>query len=234
MSCASRQSVRRLVWCTLLVVSAGAPVLAQPVEWPVTEGGNGHFYELVDAPGIDWLAARDAAAASVFGGVNGHLLVITSEPEQQFIADQFSPGNEAGERWLGGYQDTSAPDYAEPTGGWRWITGEEWDFTNWHAGEPNNSGGDADFLKTWGTGPAEWLDFRLDGGDVRGYFIEYPAPPCPADLAPPLGSLDFTDVIFFLGAFTAELPEADFAPPIGQWDFSDVVAFLTAFGAGCP
>ena len=31
--------------------------------------------------------------------------------------------------WLGGYQDTSTPDYREPGGGWRWVTGEPWGYT---------------------------------------------------------------------------------------------------------
>ncbi len=60
------------------------------------------------------------------------------------------------------------------------------------------------------------------------------APGCPADLAAPFGTLDFSDVVAFLGAFGAGEPAADFAAPFGTFDFSDVVAFLGAFGAGCP
>ncbi len=56
----------------------------------------------------------------------------------------------------------------------------------------------------------------------------------PADLAEPLGVLDFSDVLAFLTAFGAEDPAADLAPPAGVFDFSDVLAFLTAFGEGCP
>lgn len=55
-----------------------------------------------------------------------------------------------------------------------------------------------------------------------------------ADLAEPLGVLDFSDVIAFLAAFGAMDPDADLAAPFGTYDFSDVVAFLSAFGAGCP
>ncbi len=50
-----------------------------------------------------------------------------------------------------------------------------------------------------------------------------------ADLAPPFGQLDFTDVIFFLVAFDEGSPLVDFAPPFGQLDFSDVIIFLTSF-----
>ena len=68
-----------------------------------------------------------------------------------------------------------------------------------------------------------WVEANLVGG------------PCnDADLAEPEGVLDFTDVVAFLGAFGAGLPEADLAPPMGVFDFTDVVSFLGAFGAGCP
>ncbi len=55
-----------------------------------------------------------------------------------------------------------------------------------------------------------------------------------ADLAEPLGALDFSDVITFLTLFAEGDPAADLALPTGAFDFSDVVAFLTAFAAGCP
>ncbi len=55
-----------------------------------------------------------------------------------------------------------------------------------------------------------------------------------ADLAAPLGTLDFSDVLAFLTAFGAMQATADLAEPFGVFDFSDVLSFLTAFGAGCP
>ncbi len=55
-----------------------------------------------------------------------------------------------------------------------------------------------------------------------------------ADLAPPYGTLDFSDVLAFLTFFDNMDPEADFASPSGTFDFSDVIAFLIAFDAGCP
>lgn len=57
---------------------------------------------------------------------------------------------------------------------------------------------------------------------------------CPADLAEPFGTLDFSDVLAFLGAFAAMDPAADFALPLGTFDFSDVLGFLSAYGEGCP
>jgi hypothetical protein len=64
---------------------------------------------------------------------------------------------------------------------------------------------------------------------------DVPAGACnEADLAAPVGTLDFSDVIAFLTAFGSSTCGADIADPIGTWDFSDVIAFLTAFGGGCP
>jgi len=57
---------------------------------------------------------------------------------------------------------------------------------------------------------------------------------CPADLAPPFGSLNFFDVSAFLTAFNAQDPAADFAEPFGAFNFFDVSAFLAEYIAGCP
>ncbi len=57
---------------------------------------------------------------------------------------------------------------------------------------------------------------------------------CPADLAEPFGTLDFSDVLAFLTAFSNMEAAADLALPIGTFDFSDVIAFLESFGGGCP
>ena len=78
-------------------------------------------------------------------------------------------------------------------------------------------------------------DWYVDDFAVSPDFIDPPSTGCnDADLAEPFGTLDFSDVVAFLGAFGTMDPAADIAAPFGTWDFSDVVAFLGAFGAGCP
>ncbi len=56
----------------------------------------------------------------------------------------------------------------------------------------------------------------------------------PADIAPPYGVHDMTDVLLFLSEFSGGVLDlTDLAPPMGSLDFSDVVAFLLEFADGC-
>lgn len=55
-----------------------------------------------------------------------------------------------------------------------------------------------------------------------------------ADLAEPFGTLNFFDVLAFIGDFNDQDPGADFAEPFGTFNFFDVVAYLDLFNAGCP
>jgi probable HAF family extracellular repeat protein len=137
---------------------------------PIYNLANGHWYQAVMVPGgINWPAARDAAAALSYAGYPGHLATITSAAENQFLINNLPIAQD--DHWrVGGYQDHNVPDYSEPAGGWRWVTGQPWSFTNWRSGEPNNANGGEDFLEmhadgTWNDCSDTWL-----GG---GYLVEY-------------------------------------------------------------
>src|SRR5262245_34598569 len=118
-----------------------------PLEWRIVDGGNGHFYEHVDAGmPISWHEARRLAGYRSHKGLTGHLLTVTSPQEWDFVTSRFL--NDSGLDWLGSFQDTSAVDFGEPAGGWRWVTGEPWGFTAWSTpnlggndDEPNDHGG---------------------------------------------------------------------------------------------
>jgi len=56
---------------------------------------------------------------------------------------------------------------------------------------------------------------------------------CPADLAPPFGTLDISDLLRFLVLFAGADGAADLADPPGSFDINDVLLFLQQFGAGC-
>jgi hypothetical protein len=54
-----------------------------------------------------------------------------------------------------------------------------------------------------------------------------------ADLAAPIGQLNFSDLATFLGYFNSQDNLADLAEPVGQFNFADVTAYLNLFNAGC-
>lgn len=141
----------------LALVLTGSAAAA-PIPWPVESGGTGHYYEQILTP-LGWEAAQSFAEAASFAEVSGHLATIGSQQVWGFVRQNFdlTPQGGGGGSWLGGFQDVTAPDYQEPAGGWRWMTGEPWSFTAWGVNEPNNAGGMENFLEAL---PGHWNDER--------------------------------------------------------------------------
>lgn len=117
---------------------------------------NGHYYEFVNASGITWTAAKTAAEARTLYGLNGYLVTVTSQQENNFVFPK-----------LGGTGRMGAND-ATTEGNWSWVTGPEagtqfWSgvangssvsgrYNNWLSGtEPNNQGDE------------DYAHFRTDG-----------------------------------------------------------------------
>jgi hypothetical protein len=98
----------------IATVSANAQ---SAVQWRVEDGGNGHWYA--------WTALSSVypvveAACAVQGG---HLVTLTTLAEWQWVKARFPISYDTG-AFTGGFQDPSAPSFAEPNGGWKWVTGE--------------------------------------------------------------------------------------------------------------
>jgi len=136
--------------CDLLAHGSPAP---GAVQWRVEDGGNGHWY-WSDRVSRTWSSAENAAELQ-----NAHLATSTSSAENEFLRTVIAQFN-LDRPWIGGFQDTSAPDFTEPAGGWRWVTGETWNYTRWASIEPNNQGG-----------AENWLHF----GDNSGLWNDLPA-----------------------------------------------------------
>jgi hypothetical protein len=171
--------VRSSVRCVVLSLTAGVSA-QQAVQWKVSDGGNGHWYAYLSTP-KQWTEAKPYAES-----LGGHLVTVQSAAEASFVR---TLGGDT--CWIGLFQDRAAPGYSEPSGGWRWVTGEPLDFTFWRvntngqSNEPNNLGGNEDFVHldanatTWNDltdGPypfaVEWdADCNVDGivdfGQVR-------------------------------------------------------------------
>ena len=89
--------------------------------------------------------------------MGGYLATITSDAENNFLgqlAQPFYPLSAAAN--IGGYQDLEDPDYSEPGGAWKWITGEPFEYTNWQSGEPGCCAPNED-----------WLDFNAQSAQWR-------------------------------------------------------------------
>lgn len=154
---------------SLFLGAVQAPAQAQAVYNPA----NGHYYELV-LPNtlLTWEENRVAAPKRTHLGLRGHMATLTSAQEEQFVETNL-PAAVYYAFQLGGYQDFSAPDYSEPAGGWRWVTGEPWDYTDWYPGEPTNSNGTEHYLGFFGIA-GHWNDGANGQG---GYVIEYESYP---------------------------------------------------------
>ncbi len=136
------------------------------VEWPVSTGGNGHFYLPVKSDVlISWNEAQQLARD---GG--GYLATITSALENEFVYALVSaPAYWAGELGplFGGYQPSGSP---EPSGGWTWVTGEPWEYSNWAGGQPDNGGEPEDCIHFLSGG--KWNDKMPSRQQFTSYVAE--------------------------------------------------------------
>ena len=173
-------------------ILALAPLLtlAQPTNWAVEAGGNGHYYEAIwVAGGITW---SDASVTASNRG--GYLATITSSNENAFVFGLVSQdtnfwyhslANNWWGPWLGGLQPAGSP---EPDGGWQWVTGETFTYSNWSPGQPSNNN------PTWNGGEnriqfggqtniaSTWNDLNVTNKvSARSFIVEY-AGPLPSSL----------------------------------------------------
>lgn len=157
---------------------AAPPATAMVVQW----SGNNHYYEYVSGQ-FNFDQAKTAAETSIFNGINGHLVTLTSTDEETFILNNLFQ-NSRPSYWLGASDE-------EQEGLWQWISGPEtgqvfWqlgnaiDFNqgnhnNWFSGEPNNFGfrGEDFAVGNWAAS-GQWNDW---GAQQRaGYVVEYSQP----------------------------------------------------------
>lgn len=154
---------------------------AAPTRWEISDGGNGHWYEAVLSPDINWTSANDAALAR---SGNWHLATITSQEENTFILSLF-----AGQSDFWGYRVTSSlvgPVYRGPWIGassssnssndWSWGTGEPWTYSAWGPYEPFRNGDKVFFSQFgssrrigWNDAPGRYLTtgYIVETGDLQ-------------------------------------------------------------------
>jgi len=148
------------LWFTEIYANniAKVSVAPSPRQWTVAQGGNGHWYQLVNEFHL-WPDARAQAAA-----MGGYLATLTSAGENDWVAQNILPASPPGtSAWIGG------ADFAL-SGEWRWVEGPEagqlfWSrsmgtitFSNWGSGEPNNCCAGPEFWLSINPTTGKWLD----------------------------------------------------------------------------
>jgi hypothetical protein len=146
----------------------------------VANGTNGHFYEYVSWTGT-WTAASTNAAARTYLGLHGYLATITSADENAFITAKLS-----NDGWIGAQAN---PQTTYPRT-WYWATGPESGtgfcynassgsctavnsgYSNWAAGEPNNSSGEG-CGQIYFANAGKWNDLNCGVTVLGGYVVEY-------------------------------------------------------------
>jgi len=158
-----------------------APLLA--FAQPVIQGtfSNYTYIVVLATNGITWAAAETNAVA-----MGGQLASITSAAEDQFIYSLISSdaslwawegGNPDGAGigpWVGGYRQA---------GSWYWSDGSAFSYSNWANGEPNDYGGNENYIEfysntgslmndTWNDYPNDTPDPNHAGPNPHGYIVE--------------------------------------------------------------
>jgi hypothetical protein len=134
------------------------------IQWRIEDGGNGHWYK-IEHGNYTWQEAFDLATSA-----GGYLATLTSAEENEWVWE-YAANPEGWGAHLGGYQDLNAPDYSEPDGGWRWVTGEEWSFTSWPANQPDNANDQEHWLHFYGSASSTWND--NSAGHRNNFIIEF-------------------------------------------------------------
>ncbi len=118
---------------------------------------SGNAYKIYSTT-LNWESAK-----AYCGELNGHLASITSAEEQSFID---SLNANSARLWIGGYRDDNF--------NWFWVTGEPWGYTNWAAGEPNDSGNVVSNENRVALWPRQWNDLNENNtGEQSGFVCEW-------------------------------------------------------------
>ena len=124
--------------------------------------GNAPRYQVIDTS-MTWTEARVRCEE-----MGGHLVVITSEEEQRMIESLLPSGN-LENYWIGGYFASGD--------GWRWVTGEPFDYQNWDVSQPDNQYGNEYYLRLvnkdiaysdWNATFGKWDDTANDADGDAG------------------------------------------------------------------
>jgi hypothetical protein len=160
---------------TCVFLLSGALATAGVVTRSAVNPANGHTYSLIKAnnrvSGVTWTEAEATAVA-----LGGHLVTVNDSTENAWIASRF---NDAFYLWMGLSDAVHEGHYV-------WSSHQPVSYANWYPGEPNNFGGDEDYVNMYTFVPgAQWND-NSNRTSVSGFpfygLAEFPTTPAITDI----------------------------------------------------
>ena len=174
---------------------------------------NGSVYELYNFT-ADWETVRQWCELQ-----GGHLVTVTSAEEEAVVEELTQ--SVTSHCWLG------ASD-AENEGEWKWVTGEEFSYSDWYDDEPNNSCSNENYLVI-NCGASAWNDTLCNSPYANHFILErnisYP------DFTTTLLSNNTISITKYTGsASSLEIPEKIDGLPVTAIDsnaFSDCTSLAS-------
>lgn len=131
---------------------------------------GGHSYYYYEKEGMSWEQARNKCEKR-----GGHLVTITSQEEQDavfaYLQEKIQPEMDA---WIGIWRNETETPWA------KWVTGEDVEYTNWSAGNPDEYNGQCYGVMCGGERagenfyiePGQWDDLVNEDGTIsKGAYI---------------------------------------------------------------
>ncbi len=140
-----------LLFLFLLLVPASATEEEADPYLENAQPYGGHLYALIDMT-VTWSDAKLFCES-----LGGHLATVTTAEEQTFVESLLSAGTKD-VYWLGAQRIDG--DFSE------WVTGEDFLYTHWAAGQPDNGRGIEDSLMIYAN--------RVHGANVQNFWNDLP------------------------------------------------------------
>lgn len=164
--------MKRILLAAAGIVASATMAAAVPVEWSASAGGNGNYYEFVQLGAAQSVNQIEATVeASDYNGLQGKLVVIDSQAEQDFLNAQYTQQGLSG-FYLLGITDRDQEGTFTAMGGD--TEGQALGFTYWASGEPNDFSAGEDFAVGWWLSNGRWNDLGVSGeAGFTQYLVEY-------------------------------------------------------------
>lgn len=147
-----------------------------PVQWDISSGGNGHWYEAIYSQNSTYGDAQNSVNAM---NNNWYLASVTSQLENNFILNLFQ--NDPNYWIYAGYSNLSGDVYSGPWIGalsssnqsndWTWVSGDSFSYAAWGPYEPASNGDRVLYAQFGSSRSVGWNDVP-SSHVAPGYIIE--------------------------------------------------------------